>query len=291
VIRFALHLGVLLEQVKLSTMTVYISADMEGIAGVVIPNHVSRDHKEYDRFRRTMTEEVNAAVTGAIKGGADRIVVNDSHGTMSNILIEELDSTALLISGSPKPLGMMQGIEGNIDRAFFIGYHASSGTSNAVLEHTTNQTILSVSLNGEILGEIGMNAYLAAYFHVPVVLVAGDSAATGEARGLLGDIETVATKEGITRTSALCLNPGKVQADIMSAAERSIRKDVEDPQLSLPESLTLQVIFHRASHADMAELIPGTCRLSGREVNWSGGDMQSLYRVYRAMAVLAAAVR
>jgi D-amino peptidase len=291
VIKFTLHLGILLEQVNLSIMTVYISADMEGIAGVVVPNHVSSDHKEYERFRRMMTEEVNAAVGGAIKGGADRIVVNDSHGTMSNILIEELDPTAVLISGSPKPLGMMQGIDGDVDRALFIGYHASSGTSNAVLEHTTNQTIISVSLNGEILGEMGMNAYLAAYYHVPVVLVAGDSAATREARGLLGDIETVVTKEGITRTSALCRNPEKVQAEIASAAKRSIRKNVEDPQLSLTESLTLQVTFHRASHADMAELIPGTCRLSGREVNWSGGDMQSLYRVYRAMTALAATVR
>ena len=165
-----------------------------------------------------------------------------------------------------------------------------TGTSRAVLEHTTNQTFVSVSLNGSALGETGMNAYLAAYYQVPVSLVAGDSAAIEEAKRLLGDIETVTTKEGITRTAALCRNPEKVHAEIVSAAERALRKNVRAPQLAIPESLSLQVTFHRASHADMAELIPGTRRLGGRDIGWSGGDMQSLYRVYRAMAALASTV-
>lgn len=272
----------------MTIMKVYISADIEGISGVVAASHTSSEHKEYERFRRLMTREVNAAISGAISGGADEVVVNDSHGRMSNILIEELNQTAVLISGSPKPLGMMQGIDSEMDLAFFIGYHAASGTSKAVLEHTTNQTILSVSISGKTLGELGMNACLAAYYGVPVRLVTGDLATVREARTLLGDIETVATKEGITRTSAMCRSPEKVRAEISSAAERSVRSKGEDQQVSLPESPVLNVTFHRASHADMAELIPGARRVSGREVEWEGGDMNELYRVYRAMATLAA---
>lgn len=143
-------------------MTVYISADIEGISGVVSPNHGNENYKDYERFRRLMTLEVNAAVAGAADGGADAVVVNDSHGRMSNILIEELDVRAELISGSPKPLGMMQGVEDSVDLAFLIGYHAASGTASAVLDHTTNGTVHQVRLNGEPLGEAGMNAYMAA---------------------------------------------------------------------------------------------------------------------------------
>jgi D-amino peptidase len=122
-------------------MNVLISVDMEGISGVVTSDHTTSSHKEYERFRKLMTAETNAAIEGALAGGADQIVVNDSHSRMANILIEELNPAAELISGSPKPFGMMQGIGPEVDVVFLVGYHAASGTDAAVLEHTWSNCV------------------------------------------------------------------------------------------------------------------------------------------------------
>ncbi len=187
-------------------MTVLVSADIEGISGVVLPEHAMNGNGEYERFRRLMTAEVNAAVIGALEGGAGRIIVNDSHGKMANLLIEELDPRAELISGSPKPYGMMQGIGPGIDRVFFVGYHAASGSLGAVLEHTGNDRVIGIYLNGQEVGESGLNAALAGHFNVPVVLVTGDVAVTREAVALLGQIETVAVKEGTWSSRLLSRN-------------------------------------------------------------------------------------
>jgi len=266
-------------------MNVLISVDMEGISGVVTENHTSSNHKEYERFRRLMTAEANAAIEGALAGGATQVVVNDSHGGMANILIEELNPAAELISGSPKPFGMMQGIGPDVDAVFLIGYHAASGTGAAVLEHTWSGRVIEARLNNQIVGETGLNAALAGAYGAPVLLVAGDRAVTEEARALLGEIETVTVKEGITRTAARCLHPQVAQEYIRQAAERALSLTVSPFIVELP--ITLRVVFHRAAHADMAELVPGSRRVDGRTVEWTGEDMPTVYRVFRAMTTLA----
>jgi len=265
-------------------MNVLISVDMEGIAGVVTGEHTSPGNREYERFRRLMTAETNAAIAGAMAGGASRVVVNDSHGGMANILIEELDPAAELISGSPKPFGMMQGIGPEIDVVFLVGYHAASGTGAAVLEHTWSGLVVELSLNGRRVGEAGLNAALAGAYDVPVVLVTGDRAVAEEARALLGEIETVAVKDGVTRTAARCLHPQVVQERIRQAAERATARGRTVAPFVVPPPVTLR---QRAAHADMAELMPGSQRVDGRTVEWTGGDMQTVYKVFRAMAALA----
>ena len=157
-------------------MNVLISVDMEGISGVVTGDHTSSKHKEYERFRKLMTAEANAAIKGALAGGATRVVVNDSHGGGANILIEELNPAAELISGSPKPFGMMQGIGPDVGVVFFVGYHGASGTGAAVLEHTWSGRVVEARLNGQMVGETGLNAALAGAYGAPVVLVTGDTA-------------------------------------------------------------------------------------------------------------------
>ncbi len=266
-------------------MNVLISVDMEGISGVVVGDHASPKHKEYERFRKLMTAEANAAIEGALAGGATRVVVNDSHASMTNILIEEMSSAAELISGSPKPFGMMQGIGPEVDAVFFVGYHGASGTGAAILEHTWSGRLIEVRLNGQVVGETGINAALAGAYGAPVVLVTGDTAVTEEARALLGDIETVAVKDGITRTAAQCLHPEVAHAQIRQAAERALNLKTEP--LVVPPPITVQVAFMRATHADMAELIPNSRRVDGRTVEWTGDDMPAVYRVFRAMGSLA----
>lgn len=266
-------------------MNVLISADMEGISGVVTDDHTSSKHKEYERFRRLMTAEANAAIEGALAGGATQIVVNDSHGGMANILIEELNPAAELISGSPKPFGMMQGIGPGVDAVFFVGYHAASGTGAAVLEHTWSGRAVEVRLNGRVVGETGLNAALAGAYGAPVVLVTGDTAVTEEARALLGEIETVAVKEGVTRTAARCLHPEVAGKQIRQAAERALKLNVSP--FVVPPPITVRIAFQRALHADMAELIPDSRRVDGRTTEWTGDDMPTVYKVFRAMASLA----
>lgn len=266
-------------------MNVMISVDMEGISGVVTGDHTSSKHKEYERFRRLMTAEANASIEGALAGGATKVVVNDSHGPMTNVLIEELNPAAELISGRPKPFGMMQGIGPQVDAVFLVGYHAASGTGAAVLEHTSIGAVVQVRLNGQAVGEMGFNAAVAGAYGVPVVLVTGDRAITEEARALLGEIETVVVKDGITRTAAQCLHPTVAREQIRQAAERALRLDVSPFVVSPP--ITLRVAFQRAAHVDMAALIPGSRRVDGRTVEWVGEDMPTVCRVYEAMKALS----
>lgn len=269
-------------------MNVLISVDMEGIAGVATSEHTSPNHKEYERFRKLMTAEANAAIEGALAGGADQVVVNDSHGSMTNILAEELKPAAMLISGSPKPFGMMQGISSDIDAVFFVGYHAASGTGAAVLEHTYTRRIIELQLNEQEVGEAGLNAALAGAYGVPVVLVTGDKAVTEEARALLGNIETVAVKAGITRTATRSLHPEVARKQIREAAERALKLNVAPFVVSTP--VKLRVVFERAAHADVAELVPGTQRISGRTIEWTGEDMPMAYRALEAIMYSTSAV-
>jgi D-amino peptidase len=266
-------------------MNVLISVDMEGVAGVVASDHVRSTHKEYERFRKLMTGEANAAIEGALAGGATRVVVNDSHGGMTNLLIEEMNPAAELISGSPKPFGMMQGIGPDVDAVFLIGYHAASGTAAAVLEHTWSGRLIEVRLNERVVGETGLNAALAGAYDTPVLLVSGDRAVTEEAHALLGDVETVPVKEAITRTAARCLHPETAREHIRLAAERALRLSI--PPFVVPPPITLRIAFQRALEADMAELLPGSRRIDGRTVEWTGDDMPTVYRAFRTMVTLA----
>lgn len=278
-------------------MRVYLSIDMEGIAGVVHEDQTNpidpRCAGEYGRFRRLMTLEANAAIEGALAGGATRVLVNDSHWTMRNILAEELHEGAELLSGGPKTWSMMEGIEGGWDLAGFIGYHAKAGTANAILDHTYTDRILDVRLNGTSVGELGINAALAGAFGVPVALVTGDKALGVEARALLGDrIQTIAVKEAVSRHAARHLSPETARALIRD----SMRETVEDARrhgvarakrFVLPPPVTLEVDFAQTVHADHAAMAPGIVRTAPRTASARYEDFREVFRAFRTMFNLA----
>ena len=278
-------------------MNVLISVDMEGIAGVVRAPHISINNNDYGRFRKLATAETNAAIEGALAGGATRVVVNDSHADGDNILIEDLNPAAELISGTRKPFDMMQGIGPDVDAVFFIGYHGAAGTGAAVLEHTYRGAVIEARLNGQMVGEMGFGAALAGDYGVPsewpfqkangvpVVLATGDTATAEEARALLGEIETVAVKEVISRTAARNLHPDVACKMIRQAAERAL--NLRSPPFVVPPPITVRIVFQRAAHADMATMIPGSVRADGRTVEWTGDDMFTVYKTFRAMVALA----
>jgi len=272
-------------------MNILIAADMEGITGVVHGDQVTPGHYEYDRFRRLMTADVNAAVTGAFDAGAEVVAVSDGHWDERNILIEALDERARLNSGTPSPHSMVQGIDAGVDGVFFIGYHARSGTQNAILDHTwSTSRVADLYLNGQVLGEIGLNAALCGHFGVPVLMVSGDQSACAEATGLLGPVETAIVKHATGRTAAECLPPAATASLIRQAAFSAVQRlrsgDGVAP-LRLASPVTVAIEFKRSDQADGAAVTPGAVRVSGRRVEIQAPDMPGAYRAFRALAGLA----
>ena len=271
-------------------MKILIAADMEGITGVVHADQTDATHPEYQRFRRLMTADVNAAIRGAFDGGADEVVVSDGHGGARNILIEELDGRARLNSGSPSPFSMMQGIDGDIQGVILAGYHARMGTPNAILDHTwSSARVAGVWLNGDLVGEIGLNAALAGHFGAPVIMISGDQTACAEATSLVGSLETAVVKQATSRTSAECLPPEVTQVKIHDAAKRAVKRlrEGKAPKpLRVVTPVIVAVELIRSEMADAASLLPGA-RRSDKRIEVTADDMAAAYHAFRAMVGLA----
>lgn len=272
-------------------MKILVAVDMEGITGVVHGDQTDPSHPEYDRFRRLMTGDVNAAIRGAFAAGADEVIVSDGHGNGRNILIEALDSRARLNTGSPRPFSMVEGIDTGVDGVLFIGYHARVGTANAVLDHTwSSARVDGVWLNGTAVGEIGLNAALCGHFSAPVLMISGDQNACAEATALLGNIETAVVKHAMGRTSAECLPPEITASLIEQAATRSVLQALtgQAPVLfQVATPITVTVEFIRSEMADAASVLPGARRLEGKQVAYTAADMPEAYRAFRALVGLA----
>jgi len=271
-------------------MKILIATDMEGITGVTTWDHVTPGHAEYARFRRLMTQDINAAVRGVMDAGADEVIIADGHWNGSNILVEELDSRARLNTGSPSPFSMMQGIDESVDGVMFVGYHARNGTPHAILDHTwSSKTVANVWLNDILTGEYGLNAAVAGQFGVPVIMVSGDQTACAQVTELLGDIEMAVVKQATGRFAAECLTPQTSQELIcttaMRAVERLVQGDTPDPfVIEIPVRVTVE--FFTSDMADRATRIPFTER-DGTRVSFAAQDMASAYSGFRAMVMLA----
>lgn len=273
-------------------MRVYISVDMEGVAGVVHEDQTDpidpRHGGEYNRFRRLMTAEANAAIEGALAAGATRVLVNDSHWLMRNLLAEELNPAAELLSGGPKLGSMVEGVDLGFDAALFVGYHAMAGTRHAIIDHTYTDRVHEARLNGKPSGELAINGALAGTWSVPVALVSGDQALAAEARALLGDgVETVVVKEAVGRFAARSLAPSEACRRIRDGAIAALRRP--HAPLVLPSPVRLEVDFAYTQMADMAELVPGSVRTGGRTLEYTHEDYREVFRAWRAMYNLAGA--
>jgi len=271
-------------------MRVYISVDMEGIAGVVHEDQTDpinpRHAGEYNRYRRLMTSEANAAIEGALAAGAQRILVNDSHWLMRNLLAEELHPAAELLSGGPKLRSMVEGVELGFDLAMFVGYHAMAGAMHAVIDHTYTSIVHRVSLNGRPVGELAINAALAGLHGVPVALVSGDQALAAEAKALLGDgVETVVVKHAVGRFAARSVAPAEACRRIREGATAALRRSHRPFTLERP--IRLEVEFALTQMADMAELVPGSVRTGGRTLEYVHEDYREVFRAWRALYNLA----
>ncbi len=276
-------------------MKLLISADMEGISGIVDWEQVTPGHVEYQsRSRKLMTGDVNAAIQGAFEGGADEVLVSDGHWNARNILIEELDSRARLNSGSPSPFAMMQGIDDQPppDAAMLVGYHAAAGTRKAILDHTwSDSRIRAVYLNDRLVGEIGLNAAVAAHYGVPVIALTGDQHACQEGQDMIGAaLEVAVVKNATGQSAAQCLPLSEARHKICEAAARSVIKFREGKaakpfKVETPARLAVEFVYTR--HCDRAFLIPGIERLSGTRLEYTAPDMITAHRAFRAMAMIS----
>ena len=272
-------------------MRILISADMEGISGVVDPTHVTSTHTEYQRFRKIMTDDVNAAIRGAFAGGATQVVVSDAHGNKTNILVEYLDERAEINSGGIAPFGMIEGVEDRYDAAMFVGYHACMGTPIAILSHTISSArVASIWMNDRLAGEIGLNAALCGYFGTPVILISSDLAGCKEAEQWIPGIEQVVTKVATSRHSARCLATAASQKLIEKSAKSAVERFAagQGPKplvMESPVKIVLEVL--QAAMADTAAALPGGERLDGRKIAIPAGEMPAAYRALRAAINLA----
>lgn len=267
-------------------MKVFISVDLEGISGVVAWPQTEEGKHDYERMRRLMTGEANAAIEGAFAGGADEVLVNDSHDGMRNLILEDLNPDARLITGSTKFMSMMEGVGPDFDAVFLIGYH-SQAQSSGVLNHTYTGSVSHYSVDGKVMGETGMNALIAGFYGVPVVLVAGDSVVGAEAKDLLGTVETVAVKEPRSQFSASCLHPLKARALIKEAAKKALGNLSVYKPLVPGKPSTVRLEFARSGMADAACIMPGAVRVNPVTVEFTGPDYIMAYRGARTMMNLA----
>jgi len=267
-------------------MKVLIAVDMEGISGVTNWDQVDPEHAEYARFRKIMTEDVNAAIRGVFEAGADEIVVTDGHGDGTNILLEELDPRARLNAGNGSPFSMVQGLEAGVDGVMYVGYHARAGSQNGILAHTWSASrIANLWLNDVLVGEYGLNGALAGHFGVPVLMISGDQTACAQAVELLGALETAVVKQATGFASAECL-PLKIAYQLIreAASRAGLRLkagNVPEPFV-VAEPVRVTIEFLQPEFADRAVRLPGAKRLDGRRIEFVFPDMAAAHAGFRA---------
>ncbi|MEI7845806.1 MAG: M55 family metallopeptidase [Chloroflexota bacterium] len=271
-------------------MKILIATDMEGITGVVNWDQVTPGHMEYPRFRKLMTQDVNAAISGAFDAGATEVVVTDGHWFGTNILIEELDSRAKLNSSTASPQSMMQGINQTFDGVIYVGYHARHGSANGICDHTWSSTcVANLWLNNVLVGEFGLNGALAGYYGVPVIMVTGDQTACSQTAELLGPVEMAIVKTATGRFSAECLTPEAAHKIIYDSARRALENlekgNIYQP-LILQNPVSVTVEFRASDMADRAMRVPGAQRDSTK-VSIQSPDMLIAYSAFRTLVGMA----
>jgi len=272
-------------------MRVYLSVDMEGLAGVSHPaqTYFGRDgvdRVDYDRSRALMAGETNAAIQGAMAAGATEVVVNDSHWQMRNLRAEDLDPAARLIIGD-KPYSMTEGI-GPFDAAAFIGYHAGAGHPTGVIGHTySSVAIMEVRVDGVTQNEAGLNALRLAEHGVPVVLVAGDDALAGEIEQLLPWAERVVVKRALGAHVAESLSPQHAQSAIREGIGRALGRLGEMQLYRRPAPIRCEVDLRQPVMADYVSVLPVIERVGPRTVAFEADNGETLFRWFVSVFRLA----
>lgn len=266
-------------------MKLYVSSDMEGVAGVCSWEQVDArtPHPEYAAFRRFYTQEVAAAIDGARTAGASDVLVNDSHGPMRNLVFEELPDDVRVIFGNRKPFSMVQEADASFGGAFFVGYHGGIGEANAVLCHTyTPSVIYEARLNGVVCSEATLNAALLGHFGVPLLLVTGDRATVEGVQRQMPWVRGAIVKESIGSVACDSLTPAAARDLIRAAAREAIAGAADATPYVVEPPIVLDIQLGKVEQADLVEMIPTCVRTGSRSVRFTAGDMPSAFKAFVA---------
>ncbi|MFC9628005.1 M55 family metallopeptidase [Streptomyces mirabilis] len=270
-------------------MKILISADMEGATGVTWPADVLPGTPQWERCRPMFTSDVNAAVLGFFDGGADEVLINEAHWSMRNLLLEQLDDRAEMITGRHKALSMVEGVQhGDVDGIAFVGYHTGAGTEG-VLAHTyLPNSITGVWVNDVRASEGLLNSHVVAEYGVPVVLVTGDDLTCEDALGYAPEALKVAVKDHVSRYTAVCRTPARTAADIRAAAKAAAALAVrQEPLVGGPFTVALEF---DAEHLSMAAtVVPGVRRVGERKVVYTSDTMYEGIRTFKAVTTIVSA--
>ncbi len=261
---------------------VYVSVDMEGISGISGDDQLAPGGAEYGRSRKLMAEDANAAVRGAFAAGATDVLVNDSHGGQRNLLPEDLDPRARLISHSFKPFGMMQGLDETFDAVIFVGYHAKAESPAGLFAHTGSGVVADVEISGRSVGEGGLNTLLAGWFGVPVVMVTGDDAAVAEVRAVAATARGVVVKKALNARAVELAPLAAARAEIEKTAREAVAASARVPaQRTGP--ITVRMRFKQTLIPEIAEAFSTITRPTPHSVAWTSETMPAAYRLVRVM--------
>jgi len=265
---------------------ILISADMEGATGVTWPADVEPGTEQWQRCRSMFTGDVNAAVEGLFEGGATEVLVNEAHATMRNLLLEELNENATMITGRHKELSMVEGVQsGDCDGVVFLGYHCGAG-EEGVLAHTyLPNAVTGVWLDGEPAGEGRLNAAVVAEYGTPVILVTGDDRTCEDAASYAPFARTVAVKDHVSRYAARCRPPARTARDIRAGARGAMTLAGRlDPVPPSPRAVEVEV--DSAQLAQAAAIVPGVTRSGVRRVRYTSPDAYEMIRCFKAVTTL-----
>ena len=275
-------------------MKILISTDIEGVAGVLNPEQTRMGNGEYERARRLMTQEANAAIAGAFDAGAEAVYINDSHGDFRNLLPDLLDPRAQAIQGKPRRLGMMAGVDLDVDAAALLGYHAKSKTFG-ILAHTINSMAFArIAINDVEYGEAGLYGALAGEFGVPVAFASGDDVFIAETRPLMPHATFVQTKTATGLNSGCSLAPEAACAAIRSGlgnAVREFRSSPFRPELILAAPLSVRVQTQTPALADLFCLWPSLSRCTPDAIRFEAKSMEEVVRTLNALSAMSSMLR
>ena len=270
------------ESARGDALKIYISADMEGVVGVVTDQQLGPGGFEYERFREFMTAEVNACIEAAREAGATEIVVSDSHGNGQNLLIERLPDDVMVVRSWPRPLGMMEGIDETFDGVIFLGYHSSTANERGVRAHSfSSASVTAVRLNGMSMSEASVNAAIAGHFGVPVIMVSGDNVAVAETQVIIGDVEGAVVKWAKGFHSAQTLMPEAAYEVIRDRTRAAIERIDEFEPYVLETPLRLELSLKHYRPVELLSYLPNVERVNSHTVGFEGRDIIEIARFLR----------
>ena len=261
-------------QEERTSLKIYISADMEGVAGAVTEAQLGPGGFEYERFREFMTAEVNAAIDAARAAGATEILVSDSHGNGQNLLIDKMPNDVMIVRSWPRELSMMEGIDETFDGVIFIGYHASTANTRGVRAHTmSSANVTDLRLNGKSMSEGSMNAAIAGQFGVPVIMVSGDDVAVAETQVIVGDMEGAVVKWARGFHSAKTLTPEAAQEVIRTRAASAVSRIDDFEPYILETPIEVELTLKHYQPVELLAYLSNVERVNSHTIRYTAEDM------------------